>query len=524
MVINYKKICIAGIFAAVVLFIWMIVYVWNFTVDDAFISFRYSAHLASGYGLAWNIGQPPVEGYTNFLWVIILALSFILKLNPVLSVKLIGLVSVFGIIIIFWLITNDIFKEKKNKLIALTVSILFFLINPYTAIHTVSGLETMLFAFLLLGVMYSAWKITISFSSRFVWLFALSALLLSLTRPEGVLVSLGLIISIIYISIKKNNNFSLSNYLPILILYLIPIVIYNIFRVLFFNELFPLPFIAKMINGITYPEDFFLALIYLTPFISIILASFYLKNKEDKPQDNPQKICFNYFLLIFGITFVLVNIIYVFTPHMNFSQRYFYPSFVLVYTAFGVAISILLAVIEKNKLNLKLSKNNCRNVIFLVIILILLFANFYGIRDLRIQHDYGTSFDQSTVPLAKALSPFSDNNYTVAYGDAGAIAYYSGWNFLDLMGLNNEYIAHNGVTSQYLEQEKPELIIFMSVNGKIIGFKKAYEYVLNNNYTKLEPIKLEEDRYFILFLKPNIKDYDTIKNALEKVSKTSKST
>lgn len=521
MVINSKNICIAGIFASFIIFVLMLAYVWNFTVDDAFISFRYSAHLSSGYGLAWNIGQPLVEGYTNFLWVILIALSFILKLNPVLSVKLMGLASVFSIIIIFWLITNDLFKEKKNKLIALTVSILFLLINPYTAIHTISGLETMLFAFLLLCVMYSAWKIIISFRSKFVWLFALSAILLSLTRPEGVLVSLGLIISIIFISFKENTNFSLSNYLPILILYLIPIVIYNIFRVLFFNELFPLPFIAKMINGITYPEDFLLALIYLVPFVIIISISFYLKNKETKTNENLHITCFNYFLLIFSVTFVLVNMIYVFTPHMNFSQRYFYPSFVMVYMVFGVAISILITIIEKNKINLKLSKTNIQSVIFFIIILILIFTNFYGICDLRIQHDYGISFDQSTVPLAKALNPFSDNNYTVAYGDAGAIAYYSGWDFLDLVGLNDKYIAHKGVTSEYLEQEEPELIIFSSVNGEIIGFKKAYEYALNNNYTRLNPIKLEEGRYFVLFLKPNIKDYDEIKNALEKVSKTS---
>ena len=29
-------------------------YVWRFTVDDAYISFRYAKHLAEGYGLVWN--------------------------------------------------------------------------------------------------------------------------------------------------------------------------------------------------------------------------------------------------------------------------------------------------------------------------------------------------------------------------------------------------------------------------------------------------------------------------------------
>ena len=42
--------------------------------DDAMISMRYARNLAAGHGLAWNAGQPPVEGYTNFLWTLWMAL------------------------------------------------------------------------------------------------------------------------------------------------------------------------------------------------------------------------------------------------------------------------------------------------------------------------------------------------------------------------------------------------------------------------------------------------------------------
>ena len=40
--------------------------------DDAFISFRYARNLLDGHGLVWNPGER-VEGYTNFLWTILLA-------------------------------------------------------------------------------------------------------------------------------------------------------------------------------------------------------------------------------------------------------------------------------------------------------------------------------------------------------------------------------------------------------------------------------------------------------------------
>ncbi len=43
----------------------------NATYDDAFISFRYAAHLVQGHGLVFNPGER-VEGYTNFLWTVAL--------------------------------------------------------------------------------------------------------------------------------------------------------------------------------------------------------------------------------------------------------------------------------------------------------------------------------------------------------------------------------------------------------------------------------------------------------------------
>ncbi|MBK7758077.1 MAG: hypothetical protein IPI35_17100 [Deltaproteobacteria bacterium] len=41
-------------------------------VDDAFVSFRYVNNLLSGHGLVWNLDER-VEGYTNLLWVLLLA-------------------------------------------------------------------------------------------------------------------------------------------------------------------------------------------------------------------------------------------------------------------------------------------------------------------------------------------------------------------------------------------------------------------------------------------------------------------
>src|SRR5687767_8859993 len=60
--------------AAVALLLGRAAHLWNpyLVVDDAFISFRYADNLARGLGLVYNSGER-VEGYTNFLWTVLLA-------------------------------------------------------------------------------------------------------------------------------------------------------------------------------------------------------------------------------------------------------------------------------------------------------------------------------------------------------------------------------------------------------------------------------------------------------------------
>lgn len=49
--------------------------------DDAMISMRYARNLAHGYGLVWNPGGARVEGYTNPLWVLYMALIHLLPIS-----------------------------------------------------------------------------------------------------------------------------------------------------------------------------------------------------------------------------------------------------------------------------------------------------------------------------------------------------------------------------------------------------------------------------------------------------------
>ena len=62
---------------------------FDFVTDDAYISFRYARNLALSGQLVFNLGER-VEGYTNFLWTVILALGIKLGLGPVVLSRFLG--------------------------------------------------------------------------------------------------------------------------------------------------------------------------------------------------------------------------------------------------------------------------------------------------------------------------------------------------------------------------------------------------------------------------------------------------
>jgi len=67
--------------------------------DDAMVSMRYARNLASGYGLVWNPGGPRIEGYTNPLWVLYMALVHLLPI-PVSKVSLV--IQLTGAVLLAW--------------------------------------------------------------------------------------------------------------------------------------------------------------------------------------------------------------------------------------------------------------------------------------------------------------------------------------------------------------------------------------------------------------------------------------
>jgi hypothetical protein len=109
--------------------------------DDAFISFRYAANLAHGRGLTWNPGER-VEGYTDFLWVVLLAGAIRAGLDPAQCSVVIGLCALAGTLLAAARIRAKLLDKLGPAGFPLAIAGLAFQ-QTLVAFGT-SGLETML--------------------------------------------------------------------------------------------------------------------------------------------------------------------------------------------------------------------------------------------------------------------------------------------------------------------------------------------------------------------------------------------
>jgi len=123
--------------AAYALLAWQLAFV----CDDAYISLRYARHLAEGHGLVFNLGEaPPVEGYSNLLWVLWLAPFEALGLDaPTAAIVSSGLCGA-------WLVARVVrFADARLELdrAGLLTTALVTATLPPLAVWATGGLETM---------------------------------------------------------------------------------------------------------------------------------------------------------------------------------------------------------------------------------------------------------------------------------------------------------------------------------------------------------------------------------------------
>ena len=117
----------------------------SFTVDDSFISFRYARNWARGWGLVYNRGEP-IEGYTNFLWTLMLGVGIKLGIAPEQLAKVLG--AAFCLLAMWAMYRLSDRLHPAGRLPCIST----WLVASTTAFagYAVFGLETSMFAALVL--------------------------------------------------------------------------------------------------------------------------------------------------------------------------------------------------------------------------------------------------------------------------------------------------------------------------------------------------------------------------------------
>jgi arabinofuranosyltransferase len=149
--------------------------------DDAYISYRYARHLASGQGLVFNPGER-VEGFSNLLYVLLLTPAAALVSPENLYAASAGLNAVFALaaLVLFYRFTLRRLGAWPAAAVAMLVALC-----PALWVWVASGLETPLVLVLQIAVWVLAEGVVEESKGRVAQALCLAAALCVLTRVDG---------------------------------------------------------------------------------------------------------------------------------------------------------------------------------------------------------------------------------------------------------------------------------------------------------------------------------------------------
>ena len=180
-----SAVAIAGSIAAAAVFLVAFGRLWGYVLDDTYISLRYAQNLAQGHGLVYNPGER-VEGYSNFLWTVFLALPFVLHLPAVPFLKV---TLALATLLTAWFtvrlgIASGLTATGARDRWLAWVPGWLVLITPLVIARAADGLETIPFAMLL--AMAVTWALEERDAGPFPRL-GLALAGIALIRPYGVM-------------------------------------------------------------------------------------------------------------------------------------------------------------------------------------------------------------------------------------------------------------------------------------------------------------------------------------------------
>lgn len=416
---------------------------FNIIVDDAYISFRYAYNWAVGNGLVFNPGEH-VEGYTNFLWVLILGLAYRLGVEIPAAAQWYGILFSIGCLFVVYKLGQTF--QSKNKAVGL-LAVFFLAINGSFAFWATGGLEVPLFTFVVLAASYIFILSQINPNRRLLLISSVLWGLGYLSRPEGALL-FAFNIFFLFFLIMKNHNKRRWADLPYFILAGSSIIASHIlWRLSYYGYPFPNTFYAKVgsdfttqiFRGLVYTGDFFKA--YGLIFVSIPIVFFVRRSALKFPVSYLLLLSGGYLIYIVSIGGDSLQNFRFIVPVLPFLYLITLDSWCQILTWPRVAShrqwpTRLISILSISIIGL------CSILTFYVStrgIYLLEYASVGGtwvttssVKDINLGWKQAGMWLKSNTPVG----------YKIAVQPAGYIPFYSQRFTLDMLGLSDTHIAH----------------------------------------------------------------------------------
>jgi arabinofuranosyltransferase len=406
-------------FALLCVFFWVTSQWLSALTDDAFISFRYARHLVDGSGLVFNPGEY-VEGYTNLLWVLIMAAVYWLGLDMPLLSRVISTLCAAGLVVSMAGFSRSYFHGQPCAWISFLAPLLLAL-NPLFS-HTVGfGLETVFFSLLVWWSVAS--YLNLESGNASPWATGALLGLAYLSRPEAVLWA-GCLVAIDVVGLLQRERRAVR--LEKLVRYLgtfgLIAALHLLWRVYYYGDLLPNTFYVKAGSnwfwGWLAVRSFVLGN-GLLPLIAIAATPLVLRRR-------------------WAICVWLVVTLYLGLVLRSGGSRYLYPLLPLVYLLIQELFRAVMAMGGRGP-KLLAAAGLC--ALFLA-----------GVISEGNRATGATRFSRFTnaeaATLARCLRDATEPGDRIALIPAGVIPYYSERAVVDMLGLTDRHIGRRGKLSR----------------------------------------------------------------------------
>lgn len=452
---------LAGTYAVSLAYVWRY---FPFFEDDAFISLRYAKRLISGHGLTWTDG-PPIEGYTNFLWTILCAGLGFLGMDLVFAARLLGVLCLAGL---FAAIGYRFRRATTADLIGAATSAAIIAFSGSIAAWTIGGLEMPLYAMLLLwGLVLFLEILEGNTSVRFAVMAGAAFGAMSITRPDGVMLTAALaIISLLYKEVRTKQFRSVAIMVAVAAT---PVLAVLAFRLSYYHDWVPNSAHVKFNTSSHYVDlGIAYALSGLTSqwplWVALAVGTWqWFRSSPLHATSTKRAVALYTCVLVAWIAYIIMTGGDIFPGMRN-------------WIPVTMIVAMLSAEFARTFATTKTARIN-------VIVALAVCISAFGViqwrdtlnEDARLER---WEWEGKEVGLYMK-SRFGSLKPLLALEPAGAVAYYSELDCLDMFGLSDPYIAshptstpgtgfpgHDAVNPGYVVQRKPDIVLVGFPRGK----------------------------------------------------------